>query len=200
MRRYWFFLFLMVFLFSSCSVFPPVSVTPQNKYLLTNVPHVKRINYVKSASTLLVMRPSSLSVYDTKDMAYSMHPLQTAYFSKNQWAARPADMLQSLILQTLQKEGLYRAVVASPFTGARQRMLETTILEFQEDATHLPAFFRVKLHVVLIRASDGKVLGERILFGRAKLTQLTPGAAAVAANQAVAIVLHQLVLFCSQYN
>ena len=52
--------------------------------------------------TLLINIPTTSAAYNTTQMVYSQQPYQLNYFAKNSWVDSPPQMLQPLLVQTLQ--------------------------------------------------------------------------------------------------
>src|SRR5262249_9060468 len=88
-----------IFLLAGCSFFSPVKTDSPNKYLLNRIPAVVPTKPTRSI-TLLVFAPETQPIFNTTQMAYTIKPYQIAYFSKNQWAETPTEMLQPLLVQT----------------------------------------------------------------------------------------------------
>src|SRR5205823_384920 len=110
-------------------------------------------------ATLLVRSPESSPEYDTVHMAYSIKPYQIAYFRDNDWAATPAQMIQPLLVRTLQRTGLFRGILSPPESGHALYALRTEILELLQDHTVRPPVLRLTLRLQLLDASDQLVAG-----------------------------------------
>ncbi len=72
-------------------------------------------------------------MYDTTQMAYSLSPYQFAYYSKNAWAASPAQMLGPLIVQALQNTHSFVVIDSSAFPGHYQYVLSTELMKLQQN-------------------------------------------------------------------
>lgn len=109
--------YLMILSFiilSGCSMLAPVKPEQTSNYVLnrvpSNIPHKSG-----HGGTILVLQPDTRPVYNTTRMAYTDKPYQVAYFGQNEWAETPSQMLQPLIMQTLQNTHHYHAVVSPPY-------------------------------------------------------------------------------------
>ena len=91
-------------------------------------------------------------------MAYTVRPYQIAYFSRNRWAETPAQMLQPLIVQTLQDTHYFHAVVTAPFIGKYDYSLNTQILELKQDYTYKPAKLKLILRAQLSNTATSHVI------------------------------------------
>lgn len=180
-------------LLTSCTLIAPVKVTNDNNYLLNSTPHVT--TYSTHPITLLVMPTQTNGIYYTTKMAYSTRPHQITYFAKSRWAESPTSMIQPLIIQTLQNTHYFRAVISATAIGNYDYILNSQLLELQQDFTHKPSFERMGLRVQLTRVSDNKIIAVREFNIDQDTTQETPCGGALAANQATANILHQLSQF-----
>jgi cholesterol transport system auxiliary component len=180
---------------SSCSLLSPVKSEAGSSYIINAVPE-----YVPTRSThsvtLLVMQPETSEIYNTTQMAYSVRPYQIAYFSRNHWAETPSQMLQPLIVQTMQNTHYFHAVVTPPFIDGYDYSLSTQILELQQDYTHKPAILKLKLRAQLSRAAINRVIATTQYSVEVPIPSGTPYGGVFAANRATAQVLRQLAEFC----
>ena len=95
--------------------------------------------------SLMVLQPETNPAYNTTQMAYTKKPFEVSYFAENRWIETPGQMLQPIIVQTMQRTHHFRAVITPPFIGSYDYILNTQILEFQQDYTHCIAFFKVRV-------------------------------------------------------
>jgi len=180
---------------SSCSLFSPVNLTNQNTYLLNTLPlHVtqKRTRSI----ILLVMPPSSRPVYNTTQMAYSTKPHQIAYFSQNQWAETPAQMWSPLLVQTLQHTHYFRLVTTPPYAAHYDYILNTQILQLEQNFTCQPAMLEFAVNVQIIKTSTNRVVAAKQFYIQEPMLQKTPYYGVLAANLAAAGLLKQIAGFC----
>jgi len=184
---------LCVVLLSACSLFSPVK-TETRKSLLDSVPLETPSEKTREA-TLLVMIPETAPVYATTQMAYSTEAHQVAYFSQNEWAATPSQMIQPLIVETLRNTHLFSAVLSPPDSGRHTLALRTDILELRQDFTSEPATLRLSMRVQLYRESTNQVVATTELSAAEPMTQQDSRAGVVAANKATATLLGELAKF-----
>jgi len=185
----------ILMMLTACSIFKPVQDTPSSTFLLTaselNIPTAK-----PSQLTLLVGQPKAIQAYNTKRMAYVGKPYELAYFSENRWADTPVEMLQPLIVQAMQNTKHFRAVVAAPFVGRNDILLNTQLLQLQQEFLQHPSQVRLALRAQLIDSSKRTVIATKLFTIIVPAQQDTPYGGVVAANQAVAELLKQLTSFC----
>lgn len=179
---------------TACSLFSPIKTGPTNSYLLNSVPRVLRPS-IKSV-TLLVMPTESTHLYNTNQMAYSAHPYEVAFFSKNQWAETPAKMLNPLIIQTLHRTQHFHAIVSYPTAAQADYQLNTQLIELIQDFSQNPSQEHLILRINLVNTLNGKVVASKQLTATVNAHEDSPYGGVVAANQATAIVLRELAIFC----
>ena len=149
----------------------------------------------RGALAILVLTPQARPAYDTPRMAYSLRPHHIAYYSRNEWAETPPQMLQTLVVRTLEATGAFRAVVTSPHTGAYALGLRTEITELVQDFAQEPPTVRLSLRVRLSDGIASRVLATREITVKLPMQQKNPQAGVAAANAAMASALEQLAGF-----
>ena len=180
---------------TACTVFKPVANVPAHTYLL--MPARLDIPAAKPGKlTLAVGHPHAIQAYNTKRMAYVKKPYEIAYFSENHWADTPADMLQPLMVEALQKTGRFRAVTAAPSIGQENLLLSMQLLRLQQVFLQSPSEVQLTLRAQLINAATRKIIATKLFTITQPAQQDTPYGGVVAANQAVAKLLKQLADFC----
>jgi cholesterol transport system auxiliary component len=146
-------------------------------------------------ATVLVSPPDASAIYDTTQMAYVQRPGQISYFSRTEWAARPAEMIKGLLVRTLDKTGYVSAVVTPPFVGRAAYTLRTEIMALESDFTTEPATFHLLLRESLASSGSDPVVATREIEVREPLQEKSPHGGAVAANAAMAKALREVVEF-----
>src|SRR5579862_1068261 len=112
----------------------PVKTNTTSNYMLYRVPDYFPKKHERHLS-LLVLLPNTSPAYDTTQMAYSSLPYQISYFSQNSWAETPAQMIEPLMVQSLQKSHYFKTVLAAPFVGHYDYLLATQVLILEQDFT-----------------------------------------------------------------
>lgn len=146
-------------------------------------------------AVLLVYPPQTRPVYDTTEMAYMTRPYEISYFSQHEWAELPAQMLQPLLVGTLQNTRFFSAVLTPPYAGRHSFALRTEIRELIADFTSEPAALRLSLRFELSKGATGAVVATKDISIREPLQRRTPYAAVVAGNDATAKALLELARF-----
>ena len=179
--------------FSGCTLFSPVNVDTK-KNVLNNIPLDLRSERTHPA-TLLVLEPETTPAYATTQMAYSTQAYQIAYFTKNEWAATPSQMIQPLIVQTLQNTHYFSEVLSPPDFGRHTFGLRIEILELKQDFTSEPAVLRLAMRISLSRDATNQVVATKELSVSQPMSERTPYAGVVAANEAMPKLLRELAAF-----
>jgi cholesterol transport system auxiliary component len=187
------FIVLCVVLFSGCALLSPVK-TDTKKYALNDIPLDLPRERTHSA-TLLVLVPETEPLYATTQMAYTTQAYQIAYFSQNEWAETPSQMIQPLIVETLRHTHYFSVVLSSPDFGRHTFTLRSQILEIKQDFTSEPAMLQLTMRSYLSREATNQVIATKELSVHEPMRERNPYAGVVAANEAVAKLLRELTRF-----
>lgn len=181
---------------SSCSVFGPVSTGADNTYVINSVPSVaKRCSHHLN---LMVGAVETNPLYNTTQMAYTDKRFELSYFAKNRWAETPGQMLQPLIIQTLQNTHFFHAVNSYPAIGVYDYALSVQLLELQQKFVGDSSYISLKVHVQLSKAIDNHVVASKDISITEAAPENTPYGGVIAANRATSAMLSELVRFCLQ--
>lgn len=177
-------------LVSGCTLLSPANVEIK-KEMLDKVP-VELPQREAHAATLLVFPPETRPIYDTTQMAYTIRPYQVDYFGYHEWGATPSNMLQPLLVKTLENTHYFSAVLTPPYSGSYTYLLRTEILELNQDFTSEPAVLQLTLRFQLSDGAANRVIATGEISLHEPMQQKTPDAGVVAANNAVAKALQEL--------
>lgn len=170
-----------------------VKVKPTNTYFLNTLPDVTARR--THSGTIMVAMPETREAFDTTQMAYSSSRFEIAYYGLNNWAETPGEMLQPLIVQTLQNTHYFHAVVIPPFGGLYDYLLRTQILDLRQDYTQSQPMFRIAIRAQLISARTGRVIATKLITVSQPIYQCTPYSGVRAGNAATAQALKELARF-----
>jgi cholesterol transport system auxiliary component len=184
---------LCAILFSGCALLSPVD-TAARKYVLSSIPLDLPSERTRSA-TLLVLVPETHPVYRTTQMAYATQAHQIAYFSRNEWAETPAQMVLPLIVKTILSTHYFSEVRSPPHFGRHTFALRTEILELKQDFTSDPALLQLTMRFHLSREGMNRVIATKEVSVREPLRERNPAAGVAAANEAAVKVLRELARF-----
>jgi cholesterol transport system auxiliary component len=179
--------------FSGCTLFSPVNIDTK-KNVLNNIPPDLRSERTHPA-TLLVLEPETTPAYATTQMAYSTQAYQIAYFTKNDWAETPSQMIQPLIVQTLRNTRYFSEVLSPPDFGHHTFVLRSEILELKQDFTSEPAMLQLAMRISLSRDATNQVVATKELSVSQPMSERSPYAGVAAANEALPILLRGLAEF-----
>lgn len=181
---------------AGCSLLSPVKNEPKNTYIINAVPQYIPQSTQSKPLTLLVAPIQANLAYDSTQIAYTTQPYQISYFVNNHWAETPAQMLQPLIVLTLQKTHYFRAVIPSTTSSHYDLVLQTQLVQLEQDFLQHPSQVTLVLHAQLINAATNQVIATRQFSVTESAPQDTPYGGVIATNQATAVVLQQLTRFC----
>ncbi len=187
-------LLLAALILSGCSFMSPVKLEPETGYIIDTVPNVVKSR--QRAATLLIMQPDTNPIYHTTRIAFATEPFQISYYSHSHWIEAPADMLASLLAQTMQKTHHFKSVIAPPFSGLYTYALRTQIKTLQADYTRRIPVMQVTIQAQIVRAVDGRILAAREFTAAVPLQKHSPFGAVVAANCATSQLLSQMAAWC----
>lgn len=176
-----------------CSLLPPADAEPR-KEVLNKMP-AELPQRASNGAVLLVFPPQTRPIYDTTEMAYTTRPHEIGYFRQHEWAETPAQMLQPLLLGTLQRTRFFSAVLAPPYAARYSYALRTEIRELIADFTSEPAAVQLSLRFQLSEGATDRIVAIKEISIREPMHERTPYAGVVAGNDATAKALLELATF-----
>ena len=182
-----------VTLIAGCSL-KPVQYSPSQTYVLS--PSVPTTTAKPTQLTLLVESPKATQAFDTTQMAYVNKPYQLTYFSYNQWADTPAQMLHPLLIQALQNTGHFHAVIANPNTTQYDVVLKITVLQLQQSFLQKPSQIQFNVRAQLVNNTSHQVIATQQFNITEAAAEDTPYGGVIAANKATEKLLQQITQFC----
>lgn len=188
------FIFLLIILLSSCSLLGPVK-SDYTTYVVRTVPC--KVRLANTHKVLYVSPVETDPLYDTDNMAYSVHPLQVEYYAKNKWAETPANMIQPLIIKTLRDTQHFRAVTTSQ-NVQHDYILNTKITELRQVYNAHSTYAEFRLLAEIVNTRTGKIIATQEFMCREPMCQRNPYGGASAANITVANVMDQLAQFSAR--
>ena len=186
-NRYYGLIILSIFL-CGCG---PVNVSQSSQYNLDGISNKKLAKH-SSNLTLLVSTPKSASGFDSSDMIYTKKPFQLDSFANNEWVAPPAEMLSSVIIESLQNSGYFRAVVQPSYTASTRFILNTTVLELKQNFLKKPSEVSLTLKVDLIDSKRNVVIASKRFNERRQTKTADPYGGVIAANLATRSLMTSL--------
>jgi cholesterol transport system auxiliary component len=176
-----------------CSLGPAETI-PVRTYLLEPDFSAKTIpaNAMRDdRATLLISIPRAQPGFDTPRMAYFLRPLELNYYAFNQWVDTPARMMLKPLVESMERSGLWRAVMQAPSPVRADYRLDCDSLVLEQQ------FFsrsrvRLGLRAQLIDIKRRIVIGARNFEVFAASPSEDAYGGVVAANEASAKLLEEL--------
>lgn len=141
---------------------------------------------------LLVGTPLAEPGYETTKMVYLKRPYELEPYAVNQWADTPARMFASLMHETLNRTGAWRAVVPLPTSLHGDFRLDTYGFSLQQEFLQDPSRVRISLRAQLIDLRELRVVGTRAFERVENAASGDAYGGVLAANQAVAALLDDM--------
>lgn len=189
---------VVALLLAGCSALSPVPTEATTTYIINTLPTT--LQQKRTSLTLLVTPPQTSALYNTQRMVYMAQPYQLAYFAKSRWADTPANMLHTLLLQTLQNTQAFHAVISSPVMGHYDQILNTELIKLQQNFLSQRSTIELVLNIQVVDPTTNKIIIARRISIIETASENTPQGGAVAANQATAKALQQIVKVLLQTN
>lgn len=180
---------------TGCSIFSPIKTESSTTYVINTVPPIAP-RYAHTSFNLLVAMPTANSIYNTPLMAYTARPYEIGYFVKSRWAETPSQMLRPLIVQSLQKTHYFHNVGSTLSLVHYDYILNTEIIQLQQDYSHYPYTVHLVLRAELINANTNSLVSAQEFSVSERIMQGNTYSGVFATNQATATVLRQLTQFC----
>lgn len=186
---------LIPFVLPACTLFtapPPEAL----RGMLTEVPSEapRREGSVPASATLLIVTPRTQRAYDTTQMAYTVRDHEIAYYRDHEWGATPSEMMQPLLISTLERTHRFAAVLAVPYGGRSTYVLQTQIGEVVQDFTQPTVAVRIAMHLQLTNTVSRRVVSKEIVVTE-PMSQRSPQAGIAAANRAAGKALREVAQF-----
>ena len=187
---------LMAMALYGCSLGPP-ETTPVRTYLLEPNFSAKTIpaNPARGdRATLLVSVPRAQPGFETPRMAYLLRPHELNYYAFNQWIDTPGRMMLKLLIESMERSGLWRAVVQAPSSVRAEYRLDCDNLVLEQQFFS-PSHVRVGLRAQLIGIKRQIVIGARNFEAFAASPSGDAYGGVAAANEASAKLLEELTVW-----
>ena len=190
---------------TGCASLLPKPVAAPTVYTLqaTPIPAAASSNVATStlamppaAATLLVNTPRADAGFDSQHMMYVREPYKLEYFAHSEWVDTPARMLTPMIVWTVGKAGVFKAVVPSSIAATGELTLDTEIVRLQQDFSAKPSRVVFTLRAYLLDTQTRKTIAWRELETVVAATSDDPVGGVVAANRAVQMALQQVADLC----
>lgn len=141
---------------------------------------------------LLVSQPQAEPGFETQRMVYVKRPYELEYYAVNQWADTPVRMFAPLMIQKLNQNDAWRAVIELPSSVRGDYRLDTHGFLLQQEFLQQPSRVRVAVRTQLVDLKESTILSRRAFEAVENAPSENPYGGVQAANRAVASLLNQL--------
>jgi len=141
---------------------------------------------------MLVSQPQAEPGFETQRMVYIKRPYELEYYAVNQWADTPVRMFTPLMVQALNQNDAWRAVIPLPSSIRGDYRLDTHGFLLQQEFLQQPSRVRVVVRMQLVDLKESTILSTRVFEVVENATSENPYGGVQAANRAVAGLLDQI--------
>ena len=141
---------------------------------------------------LLVSPPQAEPGFETQRMVYVKRPYELEYYALNQWADTPVRMFAPLMIQALNQNDVWRAVIPLPSSIRGDYRLDTHGFLLQQEFLQQPSRVRVMVRAQLVDLKESTILNTRAFEVVENATSENPYGGVQASNRAIAGLLDQI--------
>jgi cholesterol transport system auxiliary component len=184
----------LVMFSSACVLGPNDSSAPRTYFLNPEISWNNPHGYGErtGSAVLLITQPKPQAGFDTARMAYLLRPYEVNYYAFNQWADMPARLLHRIMVENLDKTGLWSAVLQTPGTVPAQFRLDCDNLVLAQQFISRPSSVRLALRAQIVDLKKSAIVATQYF----ELFEVAPSDDAYggvqAANHAAAKFLTEL--------
>ena len=141
---------------------------------------------------LLVSPPQAEPGFETQRMVYVKRPYELEYYAVNQWADTPVRMFTPLMVQALNRNDVWHAVIPLPSSIRGDYRLDTHGFLLQQEFLQQPSRVRVMVRTQLVGLKESTILSTRTFEVVENAASENPYGGVQAANRAIAGLLDQI--------
>ena len=155
--------FALFVLSSACVLGPTETSAPRSYFLNPEISWKNPHGYGERTgrAVLLITQPKAQAGFDTARMAYLVRPYEVNYYAFNQWADTPAHLLHRIMVENLDKTGLWSAVVQTPGIVPAQYRLDCDNLVLEQQFFFRPSRVRLSVRAQIIETQRQAILATR---------------------------------------
>ena len=155
--------FTLLLLIGACSLGPTETTAPRTYFLNPEISWKNPHGYRERIGTtvLLITQPKAQAGFDTARMVYLLRPYEVNYYAFNQWSDTPARLLHRIMVENLDKTGLWRAVLQTPGTVPAQYRLDSDNLILEQQFLSRPSRVRLALRGQIFDTKKSAILDTR---------------------------------------
>jgi cholesterol transport system auxiliary component len=176
----------LLLLIGACSLGPTETTAPRTFFLNPEISWKNPHGYGLGSGTaaLLITQPRAQAGFETPRMAYLLRPYEVNYYAFNHWADTPARLLHRIMVENLDKTGLWSTVVQTPGTVPAQYRLDCDNLVLEQQFLSRPSRVRLALRAQLVDLKTSALLASRYFELFEVAPSDDPYGGVLAANQA----------------
>ena len=192
--------FALFVLSSACVLGPTETSAPRSYFLNPEISWKNPHGYGERTgrAVLLITQPKAQAGFDTVRMAYLLRPYEVNYYAFNQWADTPARLLHRIMVENLDKTGLWRSVVQTPGTVPAQYRLDCDNLVLQQQFFARPSRVRLGLRAQIIDLKETTILATRYFELLEAAPSDDPYGGVLAANHAAEKLIIEMAAWLDQ--
>jgi cholesterol transport system auxiliary component len=141
---------------------------------------------------ILVALPQSTAALDSVRIALTQSPTSFEYYADAAWTDHAPSMLQSLLVETLERTGLFAAVARSSSNLRADETLISDLRHFEAEYRGGAPQARVEIDFKLVKTPEGSIIAEKDFSATAPASTNTVSAVVEALNNATHQVLSQV--------
>lgn len=145
--------------------------------------------------TLRVGTPGSAPGFGTSRMAYIDAPPRLDYFAHHAWVDAPARMVESLLVNELDRAGVFGAVLSGAKEVRTELRLDSELQRLVQNFDESGSAVSLEIKVVLIDIASRSLAGSRTFIYLESATDENPVEGVVAANRAANRFVEDLLQF-----
>jgi len=153
----------LLVLVSACALGPVETSAPRTYFLNPEISwkNPRAAGARTRAAVLLITQPRAQAGFDTARMAYLLRPYEVNYYAFNQWVDTPARLLHRIMVENLDKSGLWSAVLQIPSALQAQYRLDCNDLILEQQFFSRPSRARLALRAQIVETISQKLLASR---------------------------------------
>lgn len=153
----------LLLLIGACTLGPTETSVPRTYFLNPEISWKNPHGYGEriGAPVLLITQPKPQAGFDTSRMVYLLRPYEVNYYALNQWADTPARLLHRIMVEILDKTGLWYAVLQTPGTVPAQYRLDCDNLILEQRFFSSPSRVRLAFRAQIIETKKPAILATR---------------------------------------
>ena len=160
----------------------PISPNIKHQYAIKDYATYK---YSKAPhDSILVNKPTVAAGYTTNEMQYIKKPYELTAFSHNAWIDPPADMLLTIMGESLQDSNRFKAVATSPMAENTNYRIDSQLISINQNFITKPSTLDLKIKLVITDVITNKVIRSKVFSERISCPEETPYGGVIAANLA----------------